>query len=166
MINPLLIIFMALLLPGLCGCSSSDVADAHDDDHHLEHFVPHHKPANFAAAVEEIEHRAEHLSDHSGHGHAGEAEEFQELADIVNWIPELAADSDLSESDWNKANAAATALAANLAAQNSDGGTLDLKELPSVIAAEYETLESLIAAAGKPEPAIHHDHDHDDHDDD
>ena len=159
--------FTFLLLPGLCGCGGSEVADAHDDDHHLEHFVPHHKPANYAEAVEEIEHRAQHLSDHAGHGHADEAEEFQELLDIVNWLPELAADSDLNEADWNKANSAATTLAANLMAQTSANEAPDLKKLPGIIAAELQTLQSLIAAAGKPEPAIHHDHDHDhdDHDD-
>lgn len=160
-----LIMFTFLLLPTVCGCSGSEVADA-DEDHHLEHFVPHHKPANFAAAVEDIEHRAQHLSDHAGHGHADEGDEFQELVDIVNWIPELAADSDLNEADWNKASFAATALAANLADQKSSNGALDLKTLPGVIAAELQTLESLTAAAGKPEPTIHHDHDdHDDHHD-
>ncbi len=164
--------FMKHLLPlfaGLCllcslsGCGQSE-ADA-DDDHHLEHFVPHHKPANFAEAVDEIEHRAKHLSAHAGHGHDDEAEEFQELLDIVNWIPELAADSDLKEADWNKANSAAVALAKILAARESTDGTLNLKDLPNAIATELNTLESLIAAAGKPEPAIHHDHDHH-HDDD
>ena len=79
--------FTFLLLPGLCGCGGSEVADAHDD-HHLEHFVPHQKPANYATAVEEIEHRAEHLSDHAGHGHADEADEFQELlAKQPNSVP-------------------------------------------------------------------------------
>ena len=83
----ILMMLTFLLLPGLSGCGGSEVADAHDDDHHLEHFVPHHKPANYAEAVEEIEHRTQHLSDHAGHGHAYEAEEFQELLDIVNWLP-------------------------------------------------------------------------------
>lgn len=167
MINQKTILIMSsfLLLPAICGCGASEVADA-DEDHHLEHFVPHHKPANFAAGVEDIEHRAQHLSEHAGHGHADEADEFQELVDIVNWIPELAADSDLNESDWNKANSAATTLAASLAARKSPNGALDLKGLPSVIAAELQTLESLVAAAGKPEPAIHHDHEHHEHHDD
>lgn len=159
----ILIMSMALLLPELCGCSGSELADAHDEDHHMEHFVPHHKPANFAMAVEEIEHRAHHLSDHAGHGHGDEADEFQELLDIVGWIPELAADSDLNEVDWSKASSAATALAANLTARKSANGVLDLKGLPKLIAAELQTLDSLITSAGKPEPAIHHD-DHDDHD--
>lgn len=152
------LIIFTFLLPSLCGCGGSEMADANDDDHHLEHFVPHHKPVNFAAAVHEIEHRAKHLSDHVGHGHANEADEFQELLDIVGWIPELAADSDLNESDWNKANSAATTSAANLLAQKSANGAPDLKQLPTIIAAELHTLESLVAAAGNPEPAIHHDH--------
>ena len=162
MINPLLTLTMTfLLLTSLSGCGTSEHADAHDDHHHLEHFVPHHKPANFAEAVDEIEHRAEHLSEHAGHGHDDEAEEFQELVDIINWIPELAADSDLNEADWNKANSAAKTLTANLVTQRPANEAPDLEKLPSIIATELQTLQSLITAAGKPEPAIHHDHDHD-----
>ena len=164
MINPLLTLTMTfLLLTSLSGCGTSEHADAHDDHHHLEHFVPHHKPANFAEAVDEIEHRAEHLSEHAGHGHDDEAEEFQELVDIINWIPELAADSDLNEADWNKANSAAVALAKILPDRKSPDGTLNLKDLPQSIATDLKTLESLIPAAGKPEPVMHHEHHHNDH---
>lgn len=164
----ILMMFSVLLLPVMCGCSDSEADDSGEDHHHhLEHFVPHHKPANFATAVEEIEHRAQHLSDHAGHGHADEKDEFLELVDIVNWIPELAADSDLNEADWKQAKVAATALAASLARQETSKGILDLKSLSEVIATELQTLQSLTAAAGKPEPAIQHDHHHghdDDHD--
>ena len=92
-----------LLLVSLSGCGSdsSQVADSDDHDHHLEHFVPAHKPANYSEAIHEIEHRAEHLSDHAGHGHGDEASQFQELQDIIDWLPELAADSDLKEAEWN-----------------------------------------------------------------
>ncbi|MEZ6038945.1 MAG: hypothetical protein R3C20_00470 [Planctomycetaceae bacterium] len=167
MMNPSVKLTMTLLLlSALSGCAASEHADVHDDDHHLEHFVPHHKPANFAVAVEEVEHRAQHLSEHAGHGHDDEAEEFQELIDIVNWIPELAADSDLNEPDWNTANSAAAVLARTLQSRQSKDGSLNLTDLPNAVATEQNTLESLIAAAGKPEPAMHQDHDHDHHEHD
>ena len=130
------------LLCCLCGCGSSEHAEAHDDDQHLEHFVPHHKSPNYAEAVEQIAHRAKHLSDHAGHGHDDEAQEFQELLDIVNWIPELAADSDLNEADWNTAASAARVLGQNLATRKSPDGTLDLKQLPQAITQEVQTLQS------------------------
>lgn len=153
--------FACLLLLGLCGCGGAE-ADSDDHDHHMEHFVPAHKPANYSEAIHEIEHRSEHLSEHAGHGHADEASEFQELQDIVGWLPELAADSDLKEADWNKANSASESLTATLATKRQADGTLDLKTLAKAIANELKILESLVSAAGKPEPEIHHDHDHDD----
>jgi len=149
------------LLGSLSGCVRSE-ADA-DDDHHLEHFVPHHKPANFADAVEDIEHRAEHLSDHAGHGHDDEAHEFQELLDVVNWIPELAADSDLNEADWNTANAAASSIVTELQQRRAADGSLSLQDLSAAIDTQVQSLQSLVAAAGKPEPAIHHEHEHHHH---
>jgi len=155
----------ALLLSCLSGCGTSEHAEAHDDDHHLEHFVPHHKPANFAQAVEEIEHRAEHLSEHAGHGHDDEADEFQELLDVVDWIPELAADSDLNEADWTTAITAAAAVKKTLEASRATDGGLDLKQLPDAITAELKSLEALIPAAGKPEKRIEHGHNHDHHHD-
>ncbi|APZ94873.1 hypothetical protein [Fuerstiella marisgermanici] len=153
-------LFAGLFLLGShSGCSDWQ-ADAHTDDHHLEHFVPHHKPANFAEGVEAIEHRCDHLAAHAGHGHDDEADEFQELLDVVNWMPELAADSDLDEAKWNQAVSAANAIAEQLATRKSADGSLDLSDLSQAIATELKTLQTLIPEAGKPETAIHHDHDH------
>lgn len=165
--KPFFTLFAGLFLVGLhSGCGDAE-ADAHADDHHLEHFVPHHKPANFAECVEEIEHRCDHLAAHAGHGHDDEADEFQELLDVVNWIPELAADSDLDEAKWNQAVRAGKAIAEQLATRKSADGSLDLSDLSQAIATELKTLQTMIPAAGKPEAAIHHDHDHGhDHDHD
>lgn len=166
----ILLVPCCLLSLALSGCSQSD-ADDHANDHHLEHFVPHHKPANFDAAVRQIDERTEHLSLHAGHRHGDEGEELQELLDVVNWIPELAADSDLNESEWNQANAAKKTMAKKLESRRSANGELDLKDLDDAITSELQILTSLVDAAGPPEPALHHDHhhhhgDHDHHDHD
>lgn len=160
----------AVLLMLQSGCGESE-ATATDADHHLEHFVPDHKPANYAEAVEQIAERSQHLSEHAGHGHGDENEQFQELVEIVDWIPELAADSDLDEAEWEKASRSANQMAALLAARRSSAGVLDLSELAGLIADQFDTLQGLVSAAGKPEPHIghghHHGHDHhDDHDHD
>lgn len=152
-----------LLLICLTGCETSLPADGEE---HLEHFVPAHKPANFSVAVEEIRDRAEHLGQHTGQGHDDAILEFQELSDIVNWLPELAADSDLNESDWNAASAAAKLLAENLGERRSADGNLSLKEISASIENELQILKSLVPAAGKPEPSMHHAHSHHDHDHD
>lgn len=148
-----------VLLLSQNGCGQAD-PDAHAEDHHLEHFVPHHKPANFAESVEDIEHRSEHLTAHAGHGHDDEAEEFQELLDIVDWIPELAADSDLNEAAWQQAVDAGQQLSHQLATRTSQDGSLDLTGLSQAIAEPLKVLQALVPDAGTPEPEIHHDHDH------
>jgi len=157
------LVISALLLSCLSGCGSSEHTNGGDDDH-LEHFVPAHKPANFSRAVEEIRHRAEHLTAHAVHGHDDEPAEFQELLDIVNWLPELTADSDLNEADWNTASTAAQSIAEKLGKRRTADGSLSLQELPSAIVTEMQTLQALVSAAGKPEPAMHHGHDHNEHD--
>ena len=169
--KPYLLTLSAMtLLAFACGCNQSGNADDHEDDHHAEHFVPPHKPANYAQAVEEIEHRAAHLTSHAGHGHDDEAEEFHELVDIVEWLPELAADSDLNEADWGSARAAGQSIASELNSRMKEDGSLTLDKLDESIQSSVATLQSLVAAAGIPEPEIdHHDHhedeDHHDHTD-
>jgi hypothetical protein len=103
------------------------------------------------------------LSQHTGYSGDHEMKEFQELLDIVNWLPELAADSDLNESDWNAANTAAKSVAENLGKRRSAAGELSLKEIPASIEKELQVLKSLVPAAGKPEPSMHHAHSHHDH---
>lgn len=83
-----------LLMTLLCfpGCMSED-----EEDHHLEHLIPAHKPESFTAGVEQLDHRgqlffSQKLKD----------KKLDELRDIVNWLPELAADSDLKRQQWEK----------------------------------------------------------------
>jgi len=161
LMKPLItLVIPSLLLICPLGCGNSQPAAGKE---HLEHFVPAHKPANFSEAVEEIQDRAEHLGQHTGHSHDDEAAEFQELRDIVNWLPELAADSDLNESDWNAASTAAKLISEKLGQRRAADASLSLKELSAAIDTELQNLKSLVAAAGKPEPSMHHEHHHDHH---
>lgn len=105
------------------GCGSADEArDAHHDDHHgqehddheqLEHFVPAHKPKDFEQLVEQLAVRFSQLSSASATNASDKSATtaLQELADIIGWIPELAADSELRRSDFESAVAAANKLA-------------------------------------------------------
>jgi hypothetical protein len=164
---------MTLCLLPTTGCTESGASAAHDEQHN-EHFIPEHKPANFAEAVEEIKHRSTHLTQHAGHGHDDEAVEFQELVDIVDWLPELAADSDLNEVDWMAARDSGLALESIIAGCRDQDGTLRLDGLADATAPQLQSLQALVSRAGRPEPAItpdhgshhhhsHHHHEHDDH---
>jgi hypothetical protein len=108
-IGPLLIFAFAVpFLTGGCGR-----AGAHDD--RLEHHVPPHKPANLAAAAEAIPRRWKLLETIGTAGNPeARHERWQELLDIVRWLPELAGDSDLPEEHWNRVNAISQQLIAQL----------------------------------------------------
>ena len=91
-----------------------------------EHHVSAHMPPNFPAAVlrlsqlhdEFIHHSTQHSprpatretgdSHHSNESAA--TDPYAEMCDILRWLPQFAADSDLPEASWNRVNTAALAL--------------------------------------------------------
>jgi len=77
----------------LAGCNASPPGD------HLEHHVPAHKPGSFAKAVEQLEIRDPFRP--SGREAANPVVQQAELLDIIRWLPELAAETDLRRADWN-----------------------------------------------------------------
>lgn len=85
---------VSLVMLAFCGCGHHE----EDEDHHLEHLIPAHKPESFAETVTELKSRGPAVF-------AGEATDDaqQELLDIVDWLPELAADSDLKRKQWEQA---------------------------------------------------------------
>ena len=108
----------------LSGCGSS--AESHEDEHHdehLEHFVPAHKPNTFANLVDQLATRASQLKEANQPGDSlsgsdsgsGHATALQEFSDIIGWIPELAADSELMKADFESAVATGNKLTAAFA---------------------------------------------------
>lgn len=94
---------VAIAAVGPClGCRR---APSSHDHHHLEHHTPAHKPANLVAGAAAISRRWQMLE---AIGDAGERstrlERWTELTDIIRWLPELAADSDMPEDSWNRVN--------------------------------------------------------------
>ena len=66
-----------------------------------EHHTPAHKPADYSAAVTQLGKLHEEIVGGRARP-AGELDVFTELGDVVRWLPELAADSDLPEEPWNR----------------------------------------------------------------
>ena len=86
----------------LAGSSSVHEADDHHHDHLHDHGIPDHKPATFAQAVEQLPRRRRLVMSEFKAGHLDHAREaIQKLQDVIRWLPELAADTDLGKSDWN-----------------------------------------------------------------
>lgn len=89
---PLLMLLAVVL--GLAGC----IHDAEVNDH-LSHEIPEHKPATYRELATELNERFREFLE------AGpfDATRQSELSDIINWVPELAADSDLRRTEWEQA---------------------------------------------------------------
>lgn len=145
-----LLITAALSLLALLGCAQSE------SEEHAHHEFPEHRPANFKEAVADIKLRSWELATKGKHGSL----EFYQFVDIIRWVPEMAADSDLRKEDWETAKATSDRMAANVLVDN-----LDIKTLESLVTDDVKVLEALVPKAGMPETDLYHD-DHDHHHDD
>ena len=98
-------------LIGLAGCHAEnprDNANGHEEEH-AGHVIPAHKPKTFPDAV----HRLRELNDQFRSGSATDRKSLGIALDIANWLPEIAADSDLPEPQWNEVNARSARLVAD-----------------------------------------------------
>lgn len=80
------------------GCTQTGESAAEED--HLEHHIPEHKPKTYTQTVRELDSRMRTLLNQSPT--EVKPEEKQQLEEIIDWIPELAADSELKHKDWNE----------------------------------------------------------------
>jgi len=86
-----------LLLSLLVGCATEKESEEEE-----AHHIPAHTPADFEKAVARIEILTNHLRDGSELVDKPlEVTPQEELRDLVRWLPKLAAESDLNETDWN-----------------------------------------------------------------
>ncbi len=86
-------VLVCLLLAG-CGAEKKSLFEE-------EHELPQHWPLNLLDAAQKIESGLQRLeSDHAGSIGPQAADSEAELRDLVEWIPEVAADSDLKEEQW------------------------------------------------------------------
>jgi hypothetical protein len=117
------------------GCQSKNSArDAKaDDDDHTAHVIPAHKPKDFPTAVRRLRELNSEISGkiakRSAQSLSGD-ESLNFSLDIANWLPEIAADSDMPEKPWNDANSCA-----------------------GLIAADYRDLQSALRSSSSPEKA-------------
>lgn len=75
--------------------------------HEMDHVIPAHWPSDFTDAAGKISERLKLLRTDTVDAKTVDTKTdssatHKELSDLVGWIPELAADTDLSESNWMK----------------------------------------------------------------
>ena len=80
-------------------------------------------------------------------GHHDHAEhELHEMVDIARWLPEIAADSDMPEDQWNEVDAHAAELSdmlENARITIHDGESFDYSATQTRVAAIVESLQSI-----------------------
>jgi hypothetical protein len=89
---------LLLSLPAGCGPMDSGGPSADVGSVEDRHGIPPHKPTSFADAVTQLNQRHQQLLEAPNGEHT--QEQFQQLSDIVRWLPELAAETDLPRADW------------------------------------------------------------------
>lgn len=77
-------------LPLLAGC-----VDGRPSTHELEHVVPAHWPTGLADAADKIEQRVAAIEQP-----ANATQARAELLEIIEWLPEVAADTPIREASW------------------------------------------------------------------
>jgi hypothetical protein len=112
---PAWLLILGVAMAMSCGCARP--AAEHDEEAHA---VPAHHPRTFRRAVIDIGHRGTVLTSGMLDARSRERERRQ-LLDIVRWLPELAADTELGRRDWELVNDAADSLARELDAFTATG---------------------------------------------
>jgi hypothetical protein len=122
-------LLILLLMLTLVGCQGEQLDSLHESDH----VTPVHWPGDLDDAVRKIDERLAILkSVDSTSGPDERSKNAQkELVDIVGWMPEVAADSFISETQWEPVNEASLELSSALVNQS----------LPLNIAIEQKVLQ-------------------------
>lgn len=133
---------------GLAGCGTEQ-----ESLYELEHELPAHWPRDLTDASQKISQRMQMLS-----SEPGDAQAATELRELVEWIPEIAADSELPEEHWLTIYDLCEAMRNHL--YDPSIGPLDISE-------DFDRLRGLLEQAaaklaiyatalpGAPEPASH-----------
>lgn len=96
------IVSFGLLLMSL-NISGCEVASSSENEHHHEHHSHDQPRATFSLSVVEIQRRAARFtSDQVPTDTALHESKRKKLLDVVQCLPELAANSDLKKSDWDR----------------------------------------------------------------
>jgi hypothetical protein len=110
-------IVAAVCLLAWAGCRPSPSPGNRDDqEDHAGHAIPAHKPKNFPNAVHRLRELNRTIEANLAAGKTGSQIDERTVPialDIANWLPEIAADSDMPEKAWNEVNVRSGGIAAD-----------------------------------------------------
>lgn len=120
--------------------------EAHDHEH--EHGIPDHKPVSFADAVRRLVPQWKHLAAERLAGHQKHADaELSIMLDVIRWLPELAADTDLRKADWDRVQQLSKELESMVLIPSPAPTTPTSKEIETLVAQLQKLAESTVPAA-------------------
>lgn len=142
---------VALCSLWLTGCApttaveSPDTAEHEAHDHEHEHGVPAYKPKTLVAAVRQLSPRWKHISLELNAGHVEHADaDIEELLEMIRWLPELAADTDLKKADWDRVQQLSTKLETLVVAHRSTSGVSNSRDIDTLVAELQQLAESTV----------------------
>ena len=140
-----LLAVLAMLV--LAGCEP-EKESLHEHDHE----EPEHWPASMQDAARLIEQRLAILSNTSSDDTHEKEHAQEELLDLVEWSPEIAADTDLAEEAWLPIFAASESLRKGLQSSNSDPQDFvdEFKQLVQLLNSAYASLDGSLSRPGPP----------------
>ena len=103
-VTVLCLISLSILLQ--TGCTQT--ANSATEEEHLEHHIPEHKPKTYTATIKELDTRMRRLLNDGQEENS--QNKRQQLAEIIDWVPEMAADSELKHKDWQEVKKLSTEL--------------------------------------------------------
>ena len=132
-----------------CDAKNSPGEDNGHQEEHAGHVIPAHKPRTFPDAVR----RLRELNDQflqqgtaAARGAPIDPKKLQFTLDIANWLPEIAADSDMPETPWNEVDTRSARLVAEYQSLIS-GDPVDAHHELDQANAEIANLEKLLLAS-------------------
>lgn len=116
----------------------------HEHEHHDHaHHDPEHKPKSFPEAVERLKGLRPDLAARALPG----SEEWEIAVDIVDWLPELAAESELNEREWNRVDGNASEL--RLVLQSREKNAVSWDRFDSALEKLSESVADYVAAEAR-----------------
>jgi hypothetical protein len=82
-------------------------------EEHVGHVIPAHKPKSFPDAVRKLRELSDQIGRDVVQGQT-DPKTLHVALDVATWLPEIAADSDMPEVQWNAVNSQSTALVENI----------------------------------------------------
>jgi hypothetical protein len=143
---------LAACVLAVAGCrgGSSPGADPDHHEDHAGHIIPAHRPKTFPEAVRRLRELNDLIAHFAGKTEPAAAPDDKTLSialDIANWLPEIAAESDMPEKPWNEVNARSGAIVADYQAIGSGATTESRSNAVNDAGRAISELETLLAAA-------------------